>query len=122
MSPGEDPDRRELFLSVLSGSPSKDIPIFLRDLTLGLDALNIDTDAVFGPVYNSKLSAACVLEMQKLIGHDAVIGCIHTYSMEAFGGTTVYPANGIPYLSDPPLRRNRKDGSICARRHLQRTP
>lgn len=103
MNQGGGSDRRELFLSVLSGSPSKDIPIFLRDLTLGLDALNVDTDAVFGPVYDSKLSAACVLEMQKRIGHDAVVGCIHTYSMEAFGGITVYPAKGIPYQSDPPF-------------------
>lgn len=103
MNPERGPDRRELFLSVLSGTPSKDIPVFLRDLTLGLDALSVETNAVFGAKYDAKLSAACVLELQKRIGHDAVVGCIHTYSLEAFGGTTVYPANGIPYLSDPPF-------------------
>jgi uroporphyrinogen-III decarboxylase len=103
MRAGEGPDRRELFLSVLSGTPSEDIPVFLRDLTLGLDALDVNTDEVFGPEYNAKLSAACVLELQRRIGHDAVVGSIHTYSLEAFGGTTVYPAKGIPYMSDPPF-------------------
>lgn len=91
------------FLSRLEMRGCDRTPVFLRDLTLGLDALNVPTDAVFGRTFNSKLSAECVLALQKEVGHDAVVGSIGTYSLEAFGGTTKNPADGIPYLSDAPF-------------------
>jgi len=94
---------REDFISRIRMEGSKRTPTFLRDLTLGLDVNDTRTDAIFGKKYNSKESANCILALQKIVGQDAVVGCIHTYSLEAFGGITKYPSDGIPYLSGAPF-------------------
>jgi Uroporphyrinogen-III decarboxylase len=96
-------NQRENFLSAVRCKGSDRIPVFLRDLTLGLDASGIRTTDVFGEQYDPEASARSVLALQNMIGHDAVVGCIHTYSLEAFGGITKYPESGIPYLSVPPF-------------------
>ena len=96
-------DQKENFISTICRKGSEYTPVFLRDLTLGLDASGIRTTDVFGEQYDSKASAGSVLTLQRAIGHDAVVGCIHTYSLEAFGGITKYPELGIPYLSVPPF-------------------
>ncbi|MFA6803254.1 MAG: uroporphyrinogen decarboxylase family protein [Candidatus Methanomethylophilaceae archaeon] len=94
---------RENFVSRILMRGSERTPVFLRDLTLGLDVNNTPTDAVFGKEYDSRESARCVLALQNTLGQDAVVGCIHTYSLEAFGGITKYPSDGIPYLSGAPF-------------------
>lgn len=94
---------RDSFLSVLNMDGARTTPVFLRDLTLGMDATGIRTTDVFAQEYDSEESARSVLGLQRMIGHDAVVGCIHTYSLEAFGGVTKYPEYGIPYLSVPPF-------------------
>lgn len=90
---------REVFNSRLAMEGSDTVPFFPRDLTLGMDALNVPTTDIFHEGYNAELSAKCVLELQKRIGHDAVVGCINYYGLEAFGGVTKYPKDGIPYHS-----------------------
>ena len=94
---------RETFLARLRMERTPSTPIFLRDLTLGLDATGIRTTDVFGKEYNAEESARSVLALQRMIGHDAVVGCIHTYSVGAFGGLTKYPEYGIPYISSAPF-------------------
>ena len=96
-------DQKENFVSTVCRKGSEYTPVFLRDLTLGLDASGMRTTDVFGEQYDPKASAESVLALQRMIGHDAVVGCIHTYSLEAFGGITKYPEFGIPYLSIPPF-------------------
>ena len=96
-------DQKENFISVVRCEGSEYTPVFLRDLTLGLDASGIRTTDVFGKKYDPKASSNAVLALQRTVGHDAVVGCIHTYSLEAFGGITKYPEYGIPYLSVPPF-------------------
>ncbi len=96
--------KREDFLSTLNMEGNGKIPFFPRDLTLGMDALNVKTTDVFVPGgYDYKLSASCVMELQKMVGHDAVVGAINSYSLHRFGGETKYPPDGIPYLSKPPF-------------------
>jgi uroporphyrinogen-III decarboxylase len=102
MTTANEPTPRERFIGRLNGDGDR-VPVFLRDLTLGLDALNMPTDCVFGRTYNAKASADCVLALQQMIGQDAVVGSIHTYGLDAFGGRTKYPRDGIPYLDDPPF-------------------
>ena len=98
------PDQRESFISTLRCEQHSRVPFFPRDLTLGLDALKVNTDMVFGPGrYDAKLSAECVLELQKMLGHDCTVGCISTYGLEAFGGVTKFPKDGIPYVSQNPF-------------------
>ncbi len=95
---------RELFLGRLAGGSCEGrIPFCPRDLTLGLDAMGVRTDSVFGGEYDSRLSAACVLALQAEVGHDVTMGCISSYGLEVFGGEMKYPPDGIPYASGYPF-------------------
>ncbi len=94
---------RERFTEVLGQTCHTDVPFFPRDLTLGMDALNIPTNEIFSTCYDSKLSARCVLALQELLHHDVTVGCIFTYSLEDIGGETKFPPDGIPYASGYPL-------------------
>lgn len=98
-------DQRGLFLSTLRREQSSYVPLFPRDLTLGLDSANASTDAVFGQGrYDPELSAACVLSLQRRLASDCTVGCIFTYGLEAFGGVTEFPPKGIPYVKVPPVK------------------
>ena len=93
-------DSREQFTATLHGENRLYVPLFPRDLTLGLDAIPVRTDEVFGAgTYDSDLSARCVLALQDMLRSDCTVGCISTYGLEAFGGLTKFPENGIPYVS-----------------------
>ena len=94
---------RELFVQTLKMEQDSYVPFFPRDLTLGMDCLDVPTDAVFGNGYDPKLSAECVLALQNILGNDATVGCIAGYSLEAFGGVMKYSERGIPYASGYPF-------------------
>lgn len=96
-------DQRDMFMAKLRREDSDAIPFFPRDLTLGMDALNVKTTDIFSSKYDYELASKCVLALQEMIGHDAVVGAINNYSLHAFGGETKYPPDGIPYLSKPPF-------------------
>lgn len=93
----------ELFADTLLRRDRGRVPFCPRDLTLGLDALNVRTDSVLCGEYDYKLSAACVLALQEMVGHDVTMGCISTYGLEVFGGVVKYPPDGIPYASGYPF-------------------
>ena len=95
---------KELFTQTLRMEQKEYVPFFPRDLTLGMDCLDVPTDAVFGNGYDPKLSAECVLALQKFLGSDATVGCIAGYSLEAFGGVMKYSEKGIPYASGYPFK------------------
>ena len=88
----------EEFLSVLKCGTADRIPIFLRDLTLAMDAVNVRTTEVFTEQYNAELSARAIVTFQKMTGQDAVVGCIQSaaFNVESFGGVMKYPEYGIP--------------------------
>lgn len=94
---------KEAFLSRLRMEGFDKIPVFLRELTLAMDVLDAPTPKVYGPPYDAKLSAACALEFHRMMGHDALTGNMHSYSLHAFGGVTRYPEKGAPYFSSPPF-------------------
>ena len=85
------------------------VPVFLRDLTLGLDVCDFTTPEVCaeGPNggYDAEKSARAVIETQRLLGHDCVVGGIHDLGLDvdALGGRVQFPARGIPYVADPPF-------------------
>lgn len=105
-------ESKELFLETLRMKQKERIPLFPRDLTLGMDSAGVATDAVFGRSYDSKLSAECVLSLQGYLGSDATVGCISCYSLEAVGGMMKFPANGIPYTSGYPFENPEKIDSF----------
>ena len=96
----------EEFLSVLKCGTADHIPIFLRDLTLAMDAVNVRTTEVFTKEYNAELSAHAVAAFQRMTGQDAVVGCIQSaaFNVESFGGSMKYPEYGIPVPLTHPLQ------------------
>ena len=94
---------RELFLQTLRREQKGRVPFFPRDLTLGMDMLDVATGEVFGNGYDPELSAECVLRLQGYLGSDATVGCIFSYSMESIGGLFKYTEKGIPYASEYPF-------------------
>ena len=97
------PTSRELFLQTLRREQNDYVPFFPRDLTLGMDMMDVATGEIFGNGYNSELSAECVLRLQEYLGSDATVGCISSYSMESIGGLFKYTEKGIPYASEYPF-------------------
>jgi len=84
------------------------VPIFLRDLTLGLDVCGFTTPEVCaGPDggYDAEKSARCVMETQRLLGHDCVVGSVHDLGIDAdiLGGRVEFPECGIPRVATPPF-------------------
>jgi uroporphyrinogen decarboxylase len=84
------------------------VPIFLRDLTLGLDVCDFTTPEVCaGPDggYDAEKSARCVVETQRLLGHDCVVGSVHDLGIDAdmLGGRVEFPERGIPRVATPPF-------------------
>ena len=96
-------NQRENFLARLKREGSEYTPVFLRDLTLGLDATGLKTTDVAGEDYNAEESARSVLALQNIIGHDAVVGCISTYGRSTLGGKTKFPEYGIPHVVTHPF-------------------
>lgn len=94
---------REAFRQTLGMEQDDYVPFFPRDLTLGMDSLDVSTASVFGNGYDPKLSAECVLALQKFLNSDATVGCIAGYSLEAFGGVMKYTDRGVPYASGYPF-------------------
>ncbi|MCL2607150.1 MAG: uroporphyrinogen decarboxylase family protein [Methanomassiliicoccaceae archaeon] len=96
---------KETFLSCVLREDHDYIPMFLRDLTIGMDITGVRTTDVFTKEYDHKLSAASVKKFREFCGQDAVVGCIHslTFNTEAFGGIVKYPEYGIPSVIKHPF-------------------
>jgi MtaA/CmuA family methyltransferase len=96
---------RERMDAALRGEKTDQVPIFLRDLTLGLDICDYTTPEVYaGPNgYDADKSARCMVETQRLLGHDCVVGGIHDLGLdvERFGGRVEFPERGIPFVAQP---------------------
>lgn len=81
-------------------------PVFLRDLTLGLDESGYTTPEVCAGNYDADKSAESVLALHQRLGQDAVVGCIHYVGLEieALGGQVKYPERGIPSVVRHPFQ------------------
>jgi MtaA/CmuA family methyltransferase len=97
-------------LAALQLRPVDRTPVFLRDLTLGLDVCGYSTPEVCaagpdGACYDSQKAAQCVVETQRLLGHDCVVGDIHYLGLDAerFGGEVRFPERGVPVVVTPPF-------------------
>lgn len=96
---------RDTFMDALEGRGSERVPLFIRDMTLGMNVRDVDTTDVFGRTFDPELSAECITAFQRMTGQDAVIGCTHcaAFLIEQFGGTMRYPQRGIPVPLTHPL-------------------
>lgn len=97
---------RQLFLGSLEAEIPEVPPVFLRDLTLGLDVTGYSTPEVCGSAYDADKSADSVLALHERLGQDAVVGCIHYVGLEieALGGRVKYPERGIPSVVRHPFQ------------------
>lgn len=101
---------RTEFLDTLKGGSGR-IPMFLRDMTLGMDVLNVRTiDVISQDGFDAELSSDCIAAFQRMTGQDAVIGCTHSaaFLIEQFGGTMKYPEYGNPVPVTHPLEGKRE--------------
>ncbi len=105
---------RESFLNTLKGERQERVPTFVRDMTLGMDVLNVRTTDVYGDSFDPELSARCIAAFQGFTGQDAVIGCTHSaaFLVEQFGGRMKYPEYGIPVPLEHPLGGRRDFAGI----------
>ena len=99
-----DGDGRSFFLEAVKGDMPVRVPVFPRDLTLGLDVTGVPTTEVFGPPYDPCASAAAILALQSIVGNDAVVGCIFGCMVTGFGVGLGIPETGVPYPTDAPFR------------------
>jgi MtaA/CmuA family methyltransferase len=106
--------------AALRGETTDVVPVFLRDLTLGLDVCDLTTPEVCaggpGGTYDADKSARCVIETQRLLGHDCVVGSLHDLGLDvdALGGRVEFPERGIPYVAEPAF----PTAQAIARAHL----
>jgi len=111
---------RQRVEAALRGETTDTVPVFLRDLTVGLDVCNFTTPEVCaggpGDTYDADKSARCVIETQRLLGHDCVVGSIHDLGLDvdALGGRVEFPERGIPYVAQPAF----PTAQAIARAHL----
>ncbi len=97
---------RERFLSALELGVPDAPPVFLRDLTLGLDESGYSTPEVCSGAYDATKASRSVMALHRRLGQDAVVGCIHFVGLEveALGGEVKYPERGIPSVVRHPFQ------------------
>ena len=94
------------FLSFTKGQGHGNVPVYLFDVTLGMEVAGIDTDVIYNDGFNGELSAKSLIALQKYLDYDAVNGSTSWFDNRVFGNDIVFPKKGIPYhnrycLSDP---------------------
>ena len=96
--------RERMTAALERGVPDR-VPVFLRDLTLGLDVTGLSTPEVCAGAFYPELSAHSVIAAQRSLGHDAVVGSIQYCGMEVemLGGEVMFPQRGIPSVTRAPL-------------------
>jgi len=96
---------KERFFEALGGGTPDRVPIFLRDLTLGLDLAGYSTPEVCGGNYDAEKAAKAVISSRSRFRQDAMVGCIHSVGTEAqaLGGEVRYPESGIPAIVRHPF-------------------
>jgi MtaA/CmuA family methyltransferase len=91
-------------IALRRGAPDR-VPVFLRDLTLGLDVIDVPTPEVCAGKFNAELSSRAVVATQRALGHEAVVGSIQFCGLETevLGGRLRFPERGIPTIERPPF-------------------
>ncbi|MCX6650771.1 MAG: hypothetical protein NT131_03825 [Methanomassiliicoccales archaeon] len=97
---------RERFLRALEMGVPDAPPVFLRDLTLGLDESDYSTPEVCAGAYDATKAYRSIIALHRRLGQDAVVGCIHFVGLEveALGGLVKYPEWGIPSVVRHPFQ------------------
>lgn len=98
---------RERIEAALCREKTDRVPVFLRDLTLGLDICNFTTPEICAGSYDAEKAAQAVIQTQRRLGHDCVVGGIHDLGLDVdtLGGRVEFPERGIPYIAEPGFSR-----------------
>ncbi|QLH74659.1 MAG: hypothetical protein HPY73_03805 [Methanomassiliicoccales archaeon] len=96
---------KERFQTALELGTPDTVPVFLRDLTLGMDEAGYTTPEVCAPPYDPERSAHSILSLHRRLRQDAVVGCIHYVGFDALalGGEIKFTDYGIPSVLRHPL-------------------
>lgn len=97
---------KERFLTSLGRRTPDRAPIFLRDLTLGLDESGLSTPEVCAGMYDADKASRSIAALHRRLDQDAVVGCIHYVGMEIelLGGQVRFPEWGIPSVVMHPFQ------------------
>jgi len=95
---------RERFMTALAGGRPDRVPIFLRDLTLGLDLCDFTTPEVSGG-YDAAKAARAMVASRQHFSQDAIVGYVADlgFDAERLGGSVQFPERGIPRVAAAPL-------------------
>ena len=95
---------RESFRGSFEGERPESTPVFLYDLSLGIDVLNIpSTDVFTDSGLNGIKAGKAILALQKELKHDAAAGCYRAIDQSVFGGSAECKEHGIPMLIRKPF-------------------
>jgi len=95
---------RESFCSSLRGERPERMPVFLYDLSLGIDVLNVPSADIFkGCGLDGIKAGKAILALQKELKHDAAAGCYRAIDQSVFGGSIECKEHGIPVLVKKPF-------------------
>ncbi len=98
---------RERILAALRRHPTDTVPVFPRDLTLGMAVCGYTTPEVCnaGGDYDAVKSAKAVIAAQRDIGHDCVVGSIHDLGLDVdlLGGEVRFSDEGVPAVARSPI-------------------
>ena len=88
----------ETFLSVIEGEREDTVPLYLFDITLGMEAAGYRTDEIFAGGFDGERSARSLLALNRLLGTDAVNGSVSWFDTRILGNEVAFPPDGIPYI------------------------
>lgn len=95
---------RSNYMAAICGEPHSSVPLYLFDVTLGMEVADIDTDSIFSNGFDGILSARSLLALHRLLDTDAVNGSVMWLDARLFGGRVCHPRKGIPHIVEPALR------------------
>ena len=86
------------FMHMIRCEPHGRVPVYLFDITLGMEVAGIDTDTIYVNGFDGEKSARSLLALQKYLDYDAVNGSVSWFDNRVYGNDVVFPKKGIPYI------------------------
>lgn len=96
-------NQRENFTSAVNREKHDYTPVFLFDLTLGMEVAGYPTSEVYRNGFDGAKSAKSILALQSLLGTDAVVGSVHSVDSRGLGSKMFFPDDKPPYTEKQPF-------------------
>ncbi|WP_019176738.1 uroporphyrinogen decarboxylase family protein [Methanomassiliicoccus luminyensis] len=96
----------ERMRGALEGGIPDRVPVFPRDLTLGLNVTGVPTPQVCAGDFDAEASSQAMVAAQRALGHDAMVGSVQFVGLETemLGGKLKFPQWGVPSVAEPAFK------------------